>query len=183
MAFGSAPKEGIVSETGNWNVASNYSKFKIMKPLFAADYYEEVALFGNDSLIEDIASFGIPNGQVRYRALVRLIETLLLVINNTRFAMKVPGTKEQLVKHYNDLRKLRLKTSELVASSYDPESKRDILEIKNYTIFDNFISLVSHIKAEINNPLNKNHLIFTDKEEFDPKKYKENLKQRMIEQG
>ena len=43
-----APKEEgyNISETGNWNVASDYSRLKIMKPLYNCDIYENIAKFG-----------------------------------------------------------------------------------------------------------------------------------------
>ena len=47
--------EAFVSETGNWNVASDYAKYKIMKPLLLADDYEIIATFGYSDLLEDLA--------------------------------------------------------------------------------------------------------------------------------
>ena len=50
-------------------------------------------------------------------------------------------------------------------------------------LFNKTLELVSEIKADINLPLNKNHLIFVDKEEFDPAMFKKKLKDRIINKG
>ena len=45
------------------------------------------------------------------------------------------------------------------------------------------LEIIVEIKSLINIPLNNNHLIFTDKEEFDPHAYKNEMKKRMTERG
>ena len=49
--------------------------------------------------------------------------------------------------------------------------------------YDKILEIVLEIKALINEPLNKSHLIFTDKEEFDPKAFKDAMKSRIINKG
>ena len=44
-------------------------------------------------------------------------------------------------------------------------------EKKYYKVLD----MVIEIKSKLNEPLNKNHLIFTNKDEFDPKAYKKQI--------
>ncbi|KKL77847.1 hypothetical protein LCGC14_2030750, partial [marine sediment metagenome] len=53
----------------------------------------------------------------------------------------------------------------------------------NKEIYEKVLERVLEIKALINEPLNKNHLIFTDKKEFDPRAFKEGIKKRIIGQG
>ncbi|MCK4860161.1 MAG: hypothetical protein KAS87_06360, partial [Candidatus Omnitrophica bacterium] len=65
--------DSSVSETGNWNVADKYTKNKIMRPLNLCDYYEDVACFGYDSLVEELVNYNSPpNDVIRYKAIVRL---------------------------------------------------------------------------------------------------------------
>ena len=62
--------ESIVSETGNWNVADDYSKKKIMRPLFLCDYYEDIANFGYESLVEELINYQTPpNDLIKIKAL------------------------------------------------------------------------------------------------------------------
>ena len=51
------------------------------------------------------------------------------------------------------------------------------------TKFNKVLEIVFEIKSAINFPLNRNHLIFTDREEFDPHAYKKAMKERMTHKG
>ena len=75
-------------ETSNWNVAADYVKLKIMKPLYNADEYELIAEFGTSEMIQEyMVSDNIKN-IARVKALKRLLKTLQMIINNTIFAIK-----------------------------------------------------------------------------------------------
>ncbi len=78
--------EGI-SETGNWNVASDYSRYKIMKPLELADEYEVIAMFGASDLIQEFG-LHISISESKIKGFERLVYTLIMLINNTLFAIK-----------------------------------------------------------------------------------------------
>ena len=179
-------KEGedyIKSETGNWNVASYYSKMKIMAPLATCDFYEDIAAFGYESLAEELISYRVPQDLIRIKALKRLIRELIKVINNSKFAMKKANTKTEILKYKNQLKQLGKTVPKLYEITQDHIKKTSIVKIKDYEVFDKFLEIVIEIKSKINEPLNKNHLIFIDKEEFDPKAFKDNLKRRMTHQG
>ena len=48
----------VISESGNWNVAAQFSKSKIMDPLDRCDIYENLARYGyyrQPNSIEDIS--------------------------------------------------------------------------------------------------------------------------------
>ena len=53
----------------------------------------------------------------------------------------------------------------------------------NLELFEKVLKQILEIKSNINEPLNKNHLIFTDREEFDPSAFKKSLKDRMVNRG
>lgn len=161
-----------VSELGNWNVASDYSRIKIMKPLDYCDHYENIARFGYDTLIEQLENFGIPLDVLKLIGFERLINELIKLCGNSKFAMKVGGTKkemEDLEEKLVEIRKIIPLLSKVVTKQRKQQVKLD--EKKYYKVLD----MVIEIKSKLNEPLNKNHLIFTNKDEFDPKAYKKQI--------
>lgn len=169
-----------VSETGNWNVASDYSRLKIMKPLDYCDHYENIARFGYDTLIEQLENYGVPLDNLKLIGFERLVNELLKICGNVKFAMTSSGTKKQL----EDIEEKLIKIREIVPVLFKTISKMKrkivVLDEKKYY---KTLDLVIDLKAKLNEPLNKNHLIFTSKEEFDPKAFKENIKKEAIERG
>jgi len=170
----------IVSDHGNWNVAADYSRLKIMKHLYFADEYETIATFGFVDFEEELTYSGNADF-LKIRGFKRLIKTLLMIISNSRFAIKEPerktinGYAKELIKYgkvlnllYKYRRNQQKKTKELVII---PEK------------YDKALDRVIEIKTLINEPLNRYDLIFTHKEEFDPKKYKKGIKEGLTEVG
>jgi hypothetical protein len=170
--------ETVISETGNWNVADTFSKTKIMRPLILCDFYEDVARFGYESLIEELMNFQAPpNDIIRIKAIQRLIQELIRLIDNAKFALKKPGTREKALEYRSFLKKIEKEIPNLA----NINNKQ--ISISDLDLFNSFLEKISEIKSKINEPLNRNHLIFTDKEEFDPLAFKQRLKHRMVEQG
>lgn len=176
-------KQDSISESGNWNVASEYSKKKIMTPLIAADYYQDIAEFGSESIIDEIVNFNFPEDLTRYKALGRLISALVKVINNSKFALKKPGTKKIALTYKKQLLSLKRGLPRLVEKFYDNNTNTETVRINNQTVFSKVLQIVTEIQAKINEPLNQNHLIFVDKKEFDPREFKDRIKARMVNQG
>ncbi len=174
--------EPIISETGNWNVASDFARIKIMDPLTKCEYYQDIAMIGYESIIEELMGYQIENDFVKYTGLKRLINELLKVCENSRFAMKKPGTKEELKVYEDKLKKIKNILPFLVKIRKNGINKTKELKIINEK-FDKILNIVIELKSSINFPLNKNHLIFTDKEEFDPNAFKTSLKERMKARG
>ncbi len=178
----SSTGESIISESGNWNVAADFSRIKIMTPLAKCEYYKDIATFGYESIIEELMGYQIQNDVVRFKGLKRLINELLKVCKNAKFAMKKAGTKETL-KDYEDKLKQIKKVLHLLVNV----RKNDVNKTKELIIipekFDNVLEIATEIESAINYPLNKNHLIFTDKEDFDPGAYKKAQKDRMVNRG
>ncbi len=180
-------KEGgeyMISETGNWNVADQYAKSKIMRPLIRCEYYEDIAYFGYESIIEELANFQAPpNDVIRIRAMKRLIKELIRVIDNAKFALKIGKTKETALEYKSYLLQLETTIPNIVRISKNRIQGTKQITIKNPEVFNEILNKISEIKSKINEPLNKNHLIFTDKEEFDASAFKKSLKERMIGKG
>lgn len=170
------------SESGNWNVADDFSKVKIMTPLAKCELYEDIATFGYENFIDELINFNVPNEVARIKALERLVKELIRVCKNADFAMKKQGTKDKLKKHEKNL-KLLMKLIPVVYAKRTNQANHTSHIIINEKNFEDLFGKILDIKSEINEPLNKNHLIFVDKEQFDPKAFKEQLKDRMINQG
>ena len=176
-------KESMVSESGNWNVADQYTKSKIMRPLNLCDYYEDIAMFGHETILDELVNYSSPpNDVIKYKALLRLLHELVRLIDNCKFALKKGKTKEEVLGYKKQLEDLQKMTPKLIKSRVNQTGIR-VVEITDLSKFEKLLSIVCKIKSKINEPLNKNHLIFTDREEFDPKGFKKDLKERMRTQG
>lgn len=172
----------IISETGNWNVADQYSKLKIMKPLYMADEYAEIAIFGTSSIIDDLNLQNSNIDQLKFLGFRRLIRCLITIIENSKFAIKGENDRADLKKYMDTLKNIQKSLPVLVNVRTDAIHKtREIyLEKEKY---EKALEILLEIKEKINTPLNHNHLIFTDREEFDAKKFKDALKERMKSKG
>lgn len=169
-----------ISELGNWNVAADYSKLKIMKPLYLCDTYENIAKFGHDSILDQLAEFNIPTDIIRINGFIRLVDELLKLINNSKFALKIAGTLDTMEKHEEKLKQVVKIIPLLSKTTKTRKGQITKIDEKKY---NGVMELVLKIKSDINDPLNKNNLIFTDKEEFDPIKYKEQLIKNITTRG
>lgn len=170
------------SETGNWNVASRFAEVKIMVPLEKCDFYEDVAKFGYHSYLEELMNYGIPTDILKLTALDRLVNELMKIADNSMFAMKKAGTKKQMKNIKERLEDVMKVFPTLATEKRDNIRKTSSVKIDE-EIFKEVLKVVLKIKSEINEPLNKNDLIFTDTYEFDPKAAKEQIKSGLIETG
>lgn len=172
--------EGI-SETGNWNVASDFSKYKIMKNLYLADEYSNIAIFGTSSLVEEMENpYNID--ELKLRGFKRLINCLILLIDNTLFAIRVKGDIKILTDYRIKLKRITgiMSTLTRVKQDHRRNTKEILILEGKYT---KVLDIVLDIKTGINKPLNKAHLIFTDKEEFNPEEFKKRWKKNASELG
>lgn len=172
----------VVSETGNWNVAKQYSFLKIMKPLALADEYENIAIFGSSSLLEELQNIQISIDELKIKGFSRLVNILIQLINNTIFAIKGDSDKNKLKGFLKELTKINKISSTLYSIKYNQILKTKELKIDKEK-YNKILSIVQQIKSDININLNHSHLIFTDKEEFDPAEMKKKIKQRATTTG
>lgn len=161
-----------ISESGNWNVASDYSKLKIMKLLYHADEYANIATFGTATLAEELQN-PLPPDILRLKGFERLINCLIMLIDNTFFAVR-KGDLENMKKFRKDL--IRIKGIKHTLSTVIFNQRKGTRSIKvEEEKYVKVLDLVLDIKSKINEPLNKADLIYTSKEEFDPIKYKKEI--------
>lgn len=170
-----------ISETGNWNVASEYARLKIMKPLYLADEYETIATFGTSDFFEEI-QINYDTDFLKIKAFKRLVNILVMLIDNTKFAIKTPGDQTTL----ENLRK-NLKRIEKLSPILYKVNKNNIKKIKTIKIeeeiFSSLLEEVLSMKSQINECLNKSDLLFTNKTEFDPKEHKDALFKSVTQEG
>lgn len=175
--------DGIISEHGNWNVAADYAKLKIMKQLYLADQYETIATFGFSDFISELSALSedISIDVLKIRGFKRLIKSLMMVIDNSYFAMK--GNYKIDIKDYRDLLVRYWKVVPKLFTYKRNEKKRN-RELKiDYKLYEIALEKVIDIKTKINIPLNRHDLIFTYREPFDPKKAKQQIKERLTNRG
>ncbi len=75
-------------ETNNWNVAKNYSELLILKPLMLIREYEQIAMFGSSSLIEELFLDDQSKNRARLHAIRRLSKEIKALIDNSYFALR-----------------------------------------------------------------------------------------------
>lgn len=173
----------VISELGNWNVAARFSHVKIMIPMEKCEYYEDMAKFGYETVFDELLNYeAIPDEIVKIVGLQRLNEELIKLASNAKFAMKKSGTKQTLEEYQKKLKVI----STFIPSTYQTKFSQ-IHKTKSTHIIPSRFEFIRNkilgIKEDMNDPLNKNHLIFTDKEEFNPHAFKERLKHRIVNKG
>lgn len=167
-----------VSESGNWNIADSFSKKKIDYPLGLCDVYEDVAKFGYHNILEQIQNYSMSTDELRIMGLDRLVNELLKIIGNTRFALKRGASKanaEKLEVQLNNILKILPALYRIIP---DGIKKTRTVRVKPVE-FSKVLNLVLEIKSSLNSCLNENDLIFTNKMEFDPKKRKAEILAKM----
>ncbi|MFA6190652.1 MAG: hypothetical protein WC711_04070 [Candidatus Staskawiczbacteria bacterium] len=172
-----------ISETGNWNVAQSYSNLKVMKLLYLADEYEKIALFGSSDIVEDILNSvqGINKDELRLTGYRRLLIELIMLINNTIFAVKEAG-KSKLEEYKKELNKFSNEIDLIYQFQYNAikKSRRLIIDEKKFKFC---LDRVIEIKSLINSPLNDADLIFTARTQLSAKEMKEKLFKSFTERG
>ena len=170
-------KEGYdaykISDTGNWNVAADYVKFKIMKFLYITDELEIICEFGHSDILDELV-FPIDVNKKKIVAFKRLVKYLSMLINNTQFAIKKSEDVKAWKKHDERLKKIKEITPTLFSIKGNQITKTSVVKIDEEK-FEKVLEIVVEIKASMNEPLNNANLIFTPSEEFDAKAYKEKL--------
>lgn len=163
-------EEGTISELGNWNVASDYARFMIMRNIYLIDEYLKIAIYGVAGFNEEITTPIYAKDELRIKGLHRLVTTMILTIDNTVFAMKegLNGKMLEFRVKLIQIRKIIPTLYKLTTDHITKERKVKIYEDK----FGKIIDMIQDINQKFKIPLNKSDLIFTSKTDFDPTEYK-----------
>jgi len=165
------------TETANWNSAQLYSEVAITKYLLDADKFRLIATYGSLDIETSILQ-NIPKQiliRARYNALIRYHDTIRTIIDNSYFALRVKD-REQIDPVVEKLEKLE----PIIEKVIDRKGGKETL---NEALFKDLLEVLRGILKEIKTPLNKSDLIFGHKEEFDPTKFKESVKDNIINVG
>jgi hypothetical protein len=170
-----------LSETGNWNIAGDYASLKIMKLLYLADEYEIISTFGATNFYDEL-NLTAGKDLLRVKALDRLISILMMLINNTKFAIVHSSDIETLNMLHHNLEQLRPMTKYVYTERRDEIKKEKYVKIDEEK-FSKLLKAVVDIKQDINMPLNKSHLIFISREIYDPREQKKKIIDEAIRRG
>ena len=156
------------TDTGNWNSAKLYSEVMIATPLFEAKIYERIARFGTNEFEELPFLDETLKQKKRLDAIVWLVDTLQVIINNSTFALKSKD-KPKVLEYLEKLQEME----ELLPSLQIKKENLGRLMIKiDEDKFKTMLKHLTRIRRELKEPLNRADLIFTHVEEFDPKAWK-----------
>lgn len=164
------------NNSGNWNVAGQYSQLKIMRHLFAIDQYILMSRFGAIEFFEELNLNQNQINVMKINGIKRLHNHLIMLISNTLFAIK--GKKEDKETLINQ-KKLLINIKPLINSSYEEiySEKTKIVQFKiKENIFEDILNKLCLISEEINEPLNRSDLIFLGTENIDPFEVKKIIK-------
>jgi hypothetical protein len=155
-----------------------------MKPLYLADEYEKIAKRGFTTLFEElvIPISDFDKDALKIKGFENLIDNLLLIIDNSSFAIKIKDDIENLNKAYEKIKDIEIIMPMLydtVSNQKTGTTKIKIKEGEYYPILD----VLSRLKRDINRYLNNANLIFINREQFDPHEFKRSIKERMINRG
>lgn len=167
-----------VSETGNWNVAFDYVKFKVSKLLIELDEYQEIARYGTANIVEEFTVDESMKAIARLKAIDRYQSTLMMLIENVFFAIRKSEDKEKIKSYYKRLKKIGNVIPELRIKRRINGQMKDAVDDEK---FDRIFSMLINIKTNLNVPLNNADLIFNSVEEFDPEKFKFDIMKKMGE--
>lgn len=169
-----------VSETGNFNVARHYSESIIMDSIYNIHTYEKICKFGIEELYEDLVfNNNSLRNKARVNALNRYLETLISLIDETKFAVRFKY-KEKMDEIYTKLYQRRKDfhlTHELVKKQYTTVYQID------ERVYNAFLQFLCKVKGELLEYLNKSDLIFHGTEFKDPRQVKLAIKDRLMTQG
>jgi hypothetical protein len=168
------------SGTGNWNVAEDFTKEKIMKHMIYADEYEILATYGTSGILEEFSMDAQSKDMMRLRSIERMRKEIEMIINNTLFAIKDPKDKAIMNEHLKTIKSMRTLIPN--CKKMKPAGDKNVISIDEET-FNKFLEILVQIKSDINDPINRADMIFINREMFDPKKFKEKVIEDFIEEG
>lgn len=170
-------------ESGNWNVAELYSRIKIMSPLKEFDEYKKMAISGCIEIGEEFLISDQVKTDSRLKALRRMFEAMETLVDNSLFAIKKKPDKDKMLHYKKILEKVEgwLPYTQKVITQENARGRSQMTQI-NEVVFDIIFKALKRLHREILEPLNNSDLIFYSVEEFDPDKFKDAIKKRIINQ-
>jgi hypothetical protein len=166
------------SETGNWNVAENWSNSLIFKPFFECSEYLTLAQFGCSDISEDFMFDEKTKIKTRIESLKWAKHKLEMGIRQCMFAVRNANDKTKMNNYLKEVIDLKEPIKNIEEIIMDRDLKKSII---NEEYFDLVFNVLLRIFTEITEPMNRSDLIFNFKETFDPSEYKRNIKNRFVQ--
>jgi len=154
-----------------WNVASGYTLYKILTPLIEMDKLVKISIYGTETI--EASQVTPPEVKIgaRIEAIKRLVDSILMVIENSKFALK-KDNKINLEQLELRTRAVSQVTDAICTKTYDARNNYEELTI-NEIHFKTCLDELRKIKQELSTPLIT--LIFPSSEEIDLAHIKEQL--------
>jgi len=170
------------SETGNWNVNREYIQI-LAEHFHYIKMYKEIAKFGTSTMFDDLNMMFQKNYNdyvitTRLKALERLLYRMKELLTDTIFAIDDKTKYEEYLK---DLTFFQEESLPHVKTTFQNGNK--VIIGINDKLFNSIYSKIDEIDRNIKTPMNRNDLLFYFKEKFDPKKYKDSIKESFTEGG
>ena len=162
------------SESGNWNVNIQYVQI-LANHFIKIKEYKTIAKFGSSDIYEDYQIDAKTKISLRLKALERYIYELKEIINDTKFA--IPNA-EKYDEYYKSLEFYQL---EVLPAVIKKINNRDKVELQiNEEVFSWLFEKLDKIDMDLKVPMNRNDLLFNFKEKFNPKEYKDKIKDKLM---
>jgi len=176
------------SDTGNWNIAENWSNEMIFKPFYEASQYLTIAKKGTSSIEEDFMFDEQTKIKSRISALGWARDKLEQGIRQSLFAIRNANDISKVKSFLKEITDLEIPNEQTNKSPMDFIQDiivdRDNTKIQiNEEAFRLVYNCLKRIFTEVTEPMNRSDLIFNFREQFDPKKYKEKIRDEFIEEG
>lgn len=163
----------ITKGTETWNIAQGYTYLKILKLLVDLDKYLNISLYGTEHIEETFNQPQAIKTQMRLIAADRLLESLKIIIENTKFVLSKPN-KELVEGYKKQIINIELNLSVSHDLKIDARTNETATVI-NEKQFKECLDALRKIKEEINEPLNQANLIFPSSDEIDLDKLQNKL--------
>jgi len=163
----------VQKETETWNVAQGYINLKILLHLVELDKLVKIAIYGTERIEDSVYMSEEFKKLFRLEAIKRLIDSLLLIIENTKFVMG-KETEGTIIDLKDRIQNVKLLIDPIEKKKFDQRTGKSEIDI-NEEHFSLSLTELRDIKTELNLPLNKHSLIFPSSDEVDLEKYKEQL--------
>lgn len=172
------------SETGNWNVAENWSNLMIFKPFQEASLYLTMAKNGCSNIEEDFMFDDETKTKTRIQSIKWARDKIEEGIRQSLFAVK-SGDVDNVKNKLHEVLSLDMPLA-------NGKSPIDMIEIKminrdkvikaiNEDAFKIVYGILKRVYMEVLIPLNRSDLIFMYREQFDPAEFKDKIKERFID--
>lgn len=156
------------SETGNWNISSDFNNQKILKFLILLDEYLELARFGTLNISEEFLVDDKMKANIRIKSTRRFINTALFTLGNSRASLRRDDDKVKFDEYIKILKAFR----KIIPSTYkEIKPMRSSKYIKiNEEEHEKLLEYLETIKNEMLDPLHRAELLSKRYEDTDPKK-------------